>query len=169
MLHLSWDKEQMTVIPGISDRSQVGKGSGSLSWKMLFWFLGNKTSVYGGALGCVLCSGHQSLRGCVYVGLDFEAEAQGSWNVVLWTTRSDFLQFSRGSPKCWNFHGKPVHSCLGMGDNHHDLCLIKNNSLHCLQKPRIIHRTNTIFLLSTKGQRHSWLIQRCFSKISASF
>lgn len=156
--------------PGISDRSQVGKNSGSLSWKMLFWFLGNKPSVYGGAMGCVLCPRHQSLRGPEFMlALTLRQRHKDSWKVVLWTIRNDFLHLSGGSPKCWNFHGKPLHSCLGMGDINHDICLIKNYLLHCLQMPRIIHRTNTIFLLSTKRQRHSWLIQRCFSKINASF
>lgn len=63
----------------------------------------------------------------------------------------------------------PITAVWEWGDNHYDLCLMKNNSLHCLQKPGIIHSTNTIFPLSTKGQRHSWLIQRCFSKINAIF
>lgn len=108
-------------------------------------------------------------EGMFMLALSLRQRHKGSWKVVLWTIRKDFLHLSRGSPKCWNFHGKSLHSCLGMGDINHDICLIKNNLLHCLQMPRIIHRTNTIFLLSTKGQRHSWLIQRCFSKINASF
>lgn len=80
-----------------------------------------------------------------------------------------FCKSQEGLPDAKISMGSPLHSSLGMGDTHHDLCPIKNNLLPCSPKPRIIHRTNTIFPLSAKGQRHSWLIQRCLCKIHASF
>lgn len=61
----------------------------------------------------------------------------------------------------------PFCSCQGAGSSwflpHLEQLLLG------LRRPRIFHRTKSVcFLLPTKGQRHSLLIQRCGSKVNAS-
>lgn len=111
-------------------------------------------------------------EGCVYIGLNFGAEEQRGLKVCC----EDLLGMSfwkswEGLPNAKISMRSPLHSCLGVGDIRHSIsasCRIVYY-FACKSLESSIGQTLFVFPLPTKGQRRSWLIQKCLGKINASF
>lgn len=139
---------------------------------MLFQSLQNQTSANGRTLGFVWSPCHQSLRRvCLHWPWLWGRGTKGVERLLWGPARNILLEVLRGAPKCQNFHGKPFSRLFESGG----ILVMLSASFRivycfaCKGLEASTGQTLLVFPLPTKGQRHSSLIQKCHSKIDASF